>query len=452
MNYSNWASIAEIKNITEGVNLKTGVTKSGLPVMYDDKHLYIHTNEAHNLVIGSTGSGKTQSTILPMLKLSMLAGESLLVVDPKGELYVKTAHKFEEEKYKVIVLDFDDSRLGNSWNPLSLAYKLYQESNKDKSLETIEELGYYLFADTLKKETDPFWTNSTINFFTGIVLYLFENAKKEEINLSSVSSLANYLNDKSTSDKFMEKIPHEGTIFMKLSGILQAPPETRGSILSVFNQKIERFLSKENLKNMLTTSDFDITKVSNEKTVIFVISGLNEHSRNLIPLFVDQTIDVVSIYGNQIKRFNMLLDEFDCLVPIKDFAMKLNYCRSLNIRVTVNIQSFTHLSNMYSKEDTDILKMCFGNIVYLLSDDPNTIEEISRTCGTKVVDGNEVPLISTSELKTLSAFEAIILMTRMLPFKTKLLPDYQIDWGYEVKEAKIPERETNKIEIYQIEK
>ena len=42
MNYSNWASIAEIKNITEGVNLKTGVTKSGLPVMYDDKHLYIH--------------------------------------------------------------------------------------------------------------------------------------------------------------------------------------------------------------------------------------------------------------------------------------------------------------------------------------------------------------------------------------------------------------------------
>lgn len=452
MNNSRWASITDIKRITEGVNLKTGVTKSGLPVMYDDKHLYIDTHEAHNLVIGSTGSGKTQATILPMLKMSMMAGESVLVVDPKGELYVKTTHKFEEEKYNVIVLDFEDSRLGNSWNPLDLAYKLYKGSNTDKALETIEELGYYMFADTIKKEVDPFWTNSTINFFTGIVLYLFEHANEKEINLSSVSSLANRLNDKAEAEKFIAKIPSDGTIFMKMAGILQAPPETRGSILSVFNQKIERFLSKENLKNMLAYSDFDITKISNSKTVVFIISGLNDHSRNLIPLFVDQVIDVVSLYGNQIKRFNMLLDEFDSIVPIRDFAMKLNYCRSLNIRVTINIQSFTHLSNMYSKEDVEILKMCFGNVVYLLSDDPSTIEEISRTCGNKVVDGNEVPLISTSELKTLSYFEAIVLMTRMLPFKTKLLPDYQIDWGYESRDAKIPTRATNKIELFQLEK
>ena len=36
-----------------------------------------------------------------------------------------------------------------------------------------------------------------------------------------------------------------------------------------------------------------------------------------------------------------------------------------------------------------------------------------------------------------------------MPFKTKLLPDYEIDWGYETKKATIPSRETNTIKIYE---
>ncbi len=449
MNYSRWASIGDIKEITEAVNLKTGVTKSGLPVMYDSKFAYLNTHEAHNLVIGCTGSGKTQTTILPMLKFAMMAGESIVVHDPKGELYVKLAQKLEEEGYKNIVLDFDDSRLGNSWNPLTLAYKLYKENNKDKALEMVDELGYYLFADTQRQEADPFWTNSTINYFSGLAIYLFENAKEEEVNLCSINSLANNLNDNETAKKFVDKLDKTGVVFMKVSGILQSPPETRGSILSVFNQKIARFLSKENLKNMLSYSDFDISTISNDKTAVFIVSGLNNHTRNLLPLFVDQVINVVSIYGNQVKRLNVLLDEFDSLIPIRDFALKLNHCRSLNIRVTINIQSFSHLKNMYSTEDVDILKMCFGNIIYLLSEDNDTLEEISKACG---MVNAETPLISTTELKTLAPFETVILMTRMMPFRTKLTPDYMIDWGYETKAAEITCRKDKEIKIFKLEK
>ena len=452
MNYSKWASKEEIKSKTASVNLDTGVKKSGLPVMYDDKFLYIDNSEAHNLLIGSTGSGKTQAIVLPLLKLSMMAGESIVINDPKGEIYAKTAHKLEEEGYKNIVIDFEDSRRGNNWNPLTLSYKQYKAGNPDKAIELIEDLGYYLLADTQRQETDPFWTNSTINYFTGLVLYLFKKAKEEEINLSSVAKLANSLLSKEESEKFLHKVENDSVIFMKLAGTLQAPPETRGSIISVFNQKIERYLSKENLANMISTSDFDITTVSTEKTAIFIVSGISSFCRNLIPLFANQIMNAVSLYGNKEKRLNLLLDEFDSLIPIKDFAVKLGYCRSINIRVTVAIQSFAHLANMYSKEDVEILKMCFGNTIYLLSEDIYTLEEISKNCGTHMVDNKEEPLISVSELKTLGYFEAIILMPRMMPFRTKLLPDYEIDWGYETIEATIPTRKDKKIEVYEIEK
>ena len=105
---------------------------------------------------------------------------------------------------------------------------------------------------------------------------------------------------------------------------------------------------------------------------------------------------------------------------------------------------------MYSKEEADILKMCFGNIVYLLSDDIYTLEEISKYCGTKEVDGKLLPLITVEELKTLDYFEAIILMSRTMPIKTKLLPDYQIDYGYKNKLIDVPTRQEKIIVNYQL--
>ena len=447
MNNSKWATNEEFQEQLEKVNLETGVKQSGLPMMYDDKYLYLDTKGKHNLIIGSTGSGKTQSVILPMLKLAIMAEENILITDGDGSIYQRMAKKLKDENYKVIAIDMDNPNLGDSWNPLALPYKLYQENQHDKALEMIEEIGYYLFYSKIEN-VDPFWINSTINYFSGLVLYLFENAKKEEINLTSVGMLANSLNEKGASQKFLDKLPKDSNIFLKVSMTLKAPPETRGSIIAVFNEKIEKYLSKKDLENMLSTSNFDMTTLPKEKTAIFLIYGMNTNSSNLIPLFTNQIINSIAIYGTKEKRFNILLDEFDSLIPIKDFARKLNYSRTLNIRITATIQSYVHLLNIYSKEETEILKMCFGNIIYLISEDIYTLEEISKTCGYYTENGKDVPLITVSELKTMKSFEAIILMVRMLPFRTKLVPSYQIDWGYEETEEELSKRQKHSIETY----
>ena len=449
MNHSNWSTIEEFKEKLVGVNLETECKKSGVPILYDDKYLYIDERETHNLLIGSTGSGKTQAIILPMIKLAMRAKESFMVNDPKGELYEQLANQLKKENYQVIALDFDNPLYGNSWNPLKLPYQLYKEGNYDKALELIDELGYYIFMDQESKVVDPFWINSSINYFTGLTLYLFENAKEEEINLTSIGHLANKLLDKFETDLFLKMLPESSNIYLKLVGVLKAPTETKGSIVSVFNQKIEKFLTRKNLENMLSFSDFDITKIQEEKVAFFIISGGTSFGKNLIPLLTNQMIDSISLYGSKERRFNILLDEFDSMIPLRDFSSILNYCRGLNIRITVTIQSYAHLRNMYSKEEVEIIKMCFGNIIYLLSEDIYTLEEISSRCGT--TKENE-PLISISELKTLKPFEAIVLSTRMLPLKTKLLPNYQIDWGYKEEKEELPTRKPVEIHIYELEK
>ena len=445
MSYSRWATEVEMKENLEKVNIKEEVKCSGIPLVYEDNNFYVNRSDIHNLIIGSTGSGKTQSVVLPLLKLSMMANESMIINDPLGELYKVNAKKLQDEGYKTIVIDLEDSRKGNNWNPLTLPYMLYKEGNKDKALDLIDDLGYYLFEDSNRNNSDPFWVNSVINYFTGITLYLFENAKEEEINLKSVESLTNQIHENKLSQEFLEKIDSNSLIYSKLVGTLKAPSETKGSILAVFRQKIEKYVAKENLTNMLSTTDFDITNIIKDKTAVFIISGMSTQGENLIPLFVNQIIDIVSLYGKKERNLVMLLDEFDDLLPIRNFAKKLTLCRYLGINVTVCIRSYIHLQNMYSKEEVEILKMCFGCIIYLLSSDIYTIEEISKYCG-EVKENT--PLISKEELQTLNTFEAVVIMTRMMPFKTKLIPDYKIDWGYENEEMDIPERKINNISIF----
>ena len=453
MKYARWSTVEEMKKYVKGVNLETGVKKSGLPVMYDDNFLYIDDRECHSLIVGSTGCGKTQSVTLPMIRLAIEAGDNIIVNDVKGELHNIISDKLKKEGYNVIVIDFENPSLGNSWNPLLLPYQLYKSGDKDRAIELIEDLGYYIFTDKLDAG-DPFWVNSTIDFFTGLALYLFENGKEDEINLNSIYSIsANGIDKKngiSYFDLIMNGIDKNSNIYFNLSGTLLAPNETKGSIISVFNQKIKRYITRESLCKMLSTSDFDIKSIGNEKTALFMVSGKNSFSNSFLPLLVSQIITCVDLYGNGNVLNNVLLDEFECLLPIKNFGKIINYCRGMRVRFTVFIKSFIDLISTYGEENAEIIKMCFGNVVYLLANDLLTLEEVSKLCGNEMVNGNIEPLITVEELKIFNNFEAIVLIPRMMPFKTKLLPDYMIDYGYEIIKSEIPSRVDKDISIFDI--
>lgn len=450
MYYAKWATNKEIKDYLKKTDINKEVKKSGLPLMYEGQNLYIDEKENHSLIIGSTGSGKTQVAILPLIKLSMMSGESFVVNDVKGEIYKQNAKELKKLGYNVIALDFENPEFGNSWNPFILPYELYQNNKKDKAFNLIEDLGYYLFSNPQEKQMDDFWINSTIDYFTGLTLYLFEKGSKEEINLNSVYTLANELNDKKAIDSFLNSLDKTSTIYFNVSGTLTSPIETRGGILATFNQKIKKYIARETLSNMLLSSDFDIKEIDTKKTAIFIISGLSSYSNSLIPLFVSQTIETIDIFGIKEKNVNIILDEFDTLLPIRNFTKIINYTRSIKVRLTVVIKSYIDLLNTYGKEQSEIIKLCFSNIVYLLSNDIYTLEEISKLCGNQEINKKVKPLISTEELKVMKPFEAIVLIPRIMPFKTKLLPDYKINWHFTKEEQQLPKRTPNELKIYKL--
>lgn len=447
MSYAKWETRENMLKYVFKINDKSIIEKSGFPIMYDENNLYLTKEEAHSLIIGTNGSGKTQAAILPLIKLSMLAGESIVINDIKGDIYERTTKNFKDNGYNVVVLDFDNPKYGDSWNPLTLPYKLYQDGEHDKALKIIEDLGYYLFTD-IKDTSDPFWINMVTDYFSGLVLYLFKKAKREQINLRSVFALSAELQNEEKAKSFLQEIGKNNPIYYNVSGTLETAFETKAGIIATFNQKSKIYVSREFLSNMMLKSSFDIANLSNEKTVIYVISGLSSYSNSLIPLFISQVFESKKIYGNNTKTLNIILDDFYNMLPIKEAANMFNYSRSLHIRYTVVIRSFNDLLNVYGKETAEILKMCFGQIIYLLSNDIYTLDEISRLCGNQEKNGKIIPLITVEELKYLDKFEAIFLIPRIMPFKTKLIPDYQIRWPFKEEKSELELRQENILDIY----
>ena len=74
----------------------------------------------HALVIGATGSGKTTTFINPMIQLigATNCGSSMVITDPKGELFDLHSNFLKSRGYNVQVLDLRDTYSSSRWNPL----------------------------------------------------------------------------------------------------------------------------------------------------------------------------------------------------------------------------------------------------------------------------------------------------------------------------------------------
>ena len=465
--YSRWAKEKDIKSdpkIAE-VNVYDKKTNAaGIPLIIKDDKLYVDNGEYHTLVIGSTGSGKTQTVIFPTVKILARHGESMIITDPKGEIYEETGTMLRKRGYQVLVLNFRDPQKGNSWNPMSLPYELYKKGNQDKSIELLDDLALNILYDSSNKNSDPFWEKTAADYFAGVALGLFEDAKPEEININSISLATTVGEEKfggSTFIKeyFAEKDPNSAAA-IDASATIMAPDETKDSILSVFKQKIKLFASRENLSEMLSYSDIDLESIGEKKTAVFIVIQDEKKTYHalatiLLKQIYETLIAVAQRHGGHLPiRTNFLLDEFANMPPLKDVTTMITAARSRHIRFTMIIQNFAQLDQVYGKEEAETIRGNCGNLIYLLTTELKALEEISKMCGevkSKKDDKTaSTPLVTVSDLQRMKQFDVIILRTRLQPFKTHFTPNFKLDWGDNYPPTEYPTRQKRKVQTFDI--
>ena len=463
--YSHWANEKEIKAQLKMVRVTDEKMKyGGLPLINNGKEIYVDDGESHSLIIGSTGSGKTQYMVLPAVKILARKGESMIITDPKGEIYEETAEMLKEKGYNIVLLNFRDPQKGNAWNPLYLPYSLYKEGNVDKAIKLLDDLAANILYDEKAQNQDPFWEKSSADYFSGLALGLFDDAKPDEINLNSINLMSTIGEERCGASTYIREYfstkDAASSAYVNASSVLMAPSETKGGILAVFKQKVKLFTSREVLSEMLAHNDFDMKDIGRQKTAVFiVIQDEKKTYHSLVTIFIKQCyetlIDVAQECGGKLPyRTNFILDEFANMPPLKDVTTMVTAARSRLIRFNFIIQNFAQLNQIYGKEQADTIKGNCGNIIYLISTEIAALEEISKLCGEKKSKEKDktasTPLITVSDLQRLKQGETIILRTRQWPFKTKLVMNWKIDWGKKYDKAGYPTREKLSIPMFDV--
>ncbi len=226
-----WATLGKVKK--DGIVIRS-LKKGGKLLI----NLY---DPIHTMIIGTTGSGKTQSYINPSIRILSQIGTKpcLVITDPKGEVYRDNALQLKDAGYRISVLDLRNPYASTRWNPMDNAFVQYhraqnmqkevkihrQDSPKDYKLKLASHLKdyknewyefnrtAYSFKEQLKSDleakaqelrdsaenelreiasaivpieskTDSSWERGAQDFIFGIMLAMLEDSLDPELGLT----------------------------------------------------------------------------------------------------------------------------------------------------------------------------------------------------------------------------------------------------------------------------
>lgn len=422
----NWESLKE-----------TEIVGSPIEAMIKDDKLEIaFAKPSHAMVIGTTGSGKTTTYVSPMIQiLSELKNKpSLLISDPKGELYQLHSKALKERGYEVKILDLRNPYNSVRWNPLERAYEMYQEAiqidekydgvkTDDESYIRLDKRDYQdeeslKSAIQVKKQTlldevyedlndvatvicpihsksEPMWESGAKNFILAIMLAMLEDSEdsrlgmtKDKFNFFSVMKVAtNTENDCEELQKYFEGRKPLSKAVSLAKQVLSSSDKTRASYLTTVFDKLSMF-SDQSLCSLTSSNEIEFASMGEKPTALFLqIPDEKETRHTLASMVILQAYKELVRKANQSEGLTLkkpvyfILDEFGNLPKIHKLEQMITVGRSRNIWMNLVVQSYSQLSKVYDDKSADIIKSNCNIQVFIGTTDLKTIEDFSKRCG-----------------------------------------------------------------------
>lgn len=441
---SRMATPEEFKETLRAVSLKGSAQAAAGPVLYrEGDTIYVDDTDTHSMILGDTGSMKTLRFVLPLIYTCAAAGESMLIVDPKGELCKKTHRHLEKQGYQVVTLNFRTPHLSpDRWNPLSRIAEAYHRGGmgKQEAMLLLNDLIAELFYD--KPCKDPYWNESAGQFCLGLAQLMLEVEEKEDFNMKNLLQwrYEKYLDG--TLQSTFDMLPRDWEGYQNLAGtLLLEAQNTKSCILSTFDQMLRLFKSSPELTEMLSENTFNVSSMGVRKMAVFLVVPDEKTTYHpLASMFVAQSyaalLELAEKFNSALPlRVNYILEEFCNMPKLPELLPMLTAARSRNIRLHLVIQSYGQMVAKYGEQDSRAVMDNCSNLIYLHSRELSFLNYVSQLAGRNAYGR---PLISASRLQRLKKNETLIFHDRCYPFLAQDIPlifEYPIELG-----EKLPER------------
>lgn len=147
--------------------------KTGTLISRWDKYLFIDTAVTNNLIDGTTRSGKGEMMVYENIDIISRAEniddrESMILFDPKLELYKSCKHRLEERGYIVRLINIDNPVKSAGYNPLSIVIKHYKNGDYEKAQQQAKTYAFGIFNSDVSQEA--IWKNTSTDLFTALII------------------------------------------------------------------------------------------------------------------------------------------------------------------------------------------------------------------------------------------------------------------------------------------
>lgn len=259
----------QYKCIPEKIDKFSGY--GGFPVSHYRHEYYIDDEPVHNLIYGTSRIGKSDEIIVPMIEnISRAENQSSMIVnDPKKELYTGFAELLKKRGYNVYLLDLDKPMNSMSYNPLSLAVEKWQEGKEDEAIQLINSVSYALFHKDNAGENAWVYQgaqNVSNADITQIIKFCLEpnnfkdnKAHPEKITLYNLSEMVTQLagvkfttesnetmEEINVLDDYFNHLPQSSFAKQQYTVIKTSPGRSTGNIYSTMMQNLDNFQLPEN--------------------------------------------------------------------------------------------------------------------------------------------------------------------------------------------------------------
>lgn len=298
-------------------------------------------------VYGASGSMKSRAFARNAIFQAIKRGESIIVTDPKSELYEDVSSYLEKEGYTVRVFNLVNIENSDSWNCL-----LEIEGS---------EIMAQVFSDVIIKNTgsekgDHFWDNSELNLLKALVLYIEREAKPENKNIGEVYKMLTNL-DENGLNKLFSVLPISHPAKAPYSIFKQAGESVRGGIIIGLGSRLQVFQNRL-IRTITAYDEIDLTLPGKEKCAYFCITSDQDSTFDFLAslffsfLFIKlvRHADTNGENGRLKVPVNFILDEFPNIGQIPDFTKKISTIRSRGISAAVIFQNLAQMKNRYPNE------------------------------------------------------------------------------------------------------
>jgi type IV secretion system protein VirD4 len=395
----------------------------GLKKEGGNEKIYFEGDDVHTLCIGATRSGKSRTVVLQSIGTLALSGESMVLSDPKGELYQYTYPFLERMGYEVVCIDFKNPLKSQRYNFLQPVIDAVDADDISKAVEATWDLTSQLVGEP---NGERIWRDGEASIIASSIMSVVynnkEKANRKYQNMTNVyyfiGEMCRTINGKMPILEYAKKLSpsHPAKALLAISEV--APSKTRGSFYTAALTTL-RLFTNPLINSMTNASDYDVTDIGKKKMAVFIILPDEKTTYySLASLLVSQHYELLVKVadergGRLFNRVNFMCDEFGNFTKIPDFATKLTVGGGRGIRFNLFLQSFAQLDDKYGKKISKTIKGNCENWIYLQADDLETLDEISKKLGNYTVSTYTLSA-SHARFTTPSSSHSINLTSRAL--------------------------------------